>query len=102
VEINPENAEAYNYLGLVYRNQGKFGLAEQAYNKALQAAPDFSAARLNLGILNDLYLHDYQAALKNYQEYLRLNPTDEKRVSIWIAELTQRIPATADTGKEVQ
>ena len=42
-------------LGVAYRQQGRFTQAREAYEQALQIDPDYAAATLNLGILNDLY-----------------------------------------------
>lgn len=90
---NPANAEVQNYLGIIYRQQGRFIEAEQAYKKAIRLKPMFAKAYLNLGVLNDLYLGNYKAALRNYEQYLVFNPED-KKVESWIIDLNQRMQAT--------
>ncbi len=46
-------------------------------------------AKRNLGVLCDLYLHDYQCALEQFQDYLELEPGD-KEVAIWVADVKRR------------
>lgn len=81
---------ANNELGLLYRRSGKFNAARTAYENAIKQHPDYLPAIRNLGILCDLYLHDYACALKQYEEYLELQP-DDKTVAIWVADVKRRL-----------
>ena len=44
----------------------------------------------NLGILCDLYLHDFDCALEQFSAYLEARPNDKKMV-IWIADVKRRL-----------
>ena len=102
VTINPENAMAYNQLGILYRKTGKFNEAREAYSKALAIDPDYVNAHLNIGILYDLFLHDSAQALQHYQRYLELVEEDDKKVSLWLADLKQRIASTSVSTNGLQ
>ncbi len=84
------NAVANNELGLLYRKAGRFKAARVAYQNAINAHPDYLPAKRNLGVLCDIYIHDYACALAQFQDYLELKP-DDKIVAIWVADLKQRM-----------
>jgi tetratricopeptide (TPR) repeat protein len=81
---------ANNELGLLYRKQGRFNAARTAYENALKDHPEYLPAIRNLGVLCDLYIHDYACALQQYENYLDLRP-DDKTVVIWVADVKQRL-----------
>ena len=81
---------ANNELGLLYRKAGKFNAARTAYQNAINEHPDYLAAKRNLGILCDLYMHDFNCALEQFEDYLDLKP-DDKTVAIWVADVKRRI-----------
>jgi len=76
-------------LGLLYRKTGRFNAARTVYQNALIKNPDYLPVRKNLGILCELYLHDLECALEQYQAYLEYAP-DEETIARWTAELKQR------------
>jgi len=92
-KISSDNPEVLNYLGVIYRQQGKFNEAKDAYQLAIAQDKRFSSAYLNLGILFDLYLSDYVMAKKYYQQYQELIP-DDRNVKSWLIDLDQRIQAS--------
>src|SRR3989338_7514891 len=51
IEIFPEYAEAYNNIGLTYKQLGDIKNAEDSYKKALQYKPGYPEAMNNYGIL---------------------------------------------------
>jgi tetratricopeptide (TPR) repeat protein len=81
---------ANNELGLLYRKAGRFNAARVAYQNAIKEHSDYLPAKRNLGVLCDLYLHDYKCALEQYEDYLELQPED-KTVAIWVSDVKQRI-----------
>lgn len=89
LRLDAGHAVANNELGLLYRKTGRFKAAKSAYMNALVEHPDYLPARKNLGILCELYLHDMECALEQYQAYLEYAP-EEKTVARWALELKQR------------
>jgi cellulose synthase operon protein C len=89
IEQAPDNADAWNELGIVLRQGGKFGDARAAYAKALAANPRHAGAHRNLGVLLDIYFNEPAAALPEFISYKQLSG-EEKPVSGWIAELRAR------------
>jgi tetratricopeptide (TPR) repeat protein len=85
----PGNADAWNELGIVLRQAGKFAEARAAYDRALAINADHAGAHRNLAVLLDLYLHQPAAALPEFLRYRQLSG-QEKPVSGWIAELRVR------------
>ncbi|MDO8602282.1 MAG: tetratricopeptide repeat protein, partial [Candidatus Omnitrophota bacterium] len=43
IEINPDNEAAYDGLGKLYRNRGKFTEAEESFKKAIEFNPDHAS-----------------------------------------------------------
>lgn len=80
---------ANNELGLLYRKAGKFNAARTAYENAIKDNPEYLAAKRNLGVLCDLYLHDFNCALEQFEDYLDIAPND-KTVVIWVADVKRR------------
>jgi len=83
------NPVANNELGLLYRKAGRFKAARVAYKNAIHAHPDYLPAKRNLGVLCDLYLHDYGCALQQFEDYIDIKP--DKKIAIWVADLKQRL-----------
>ncbi len=81
---------ANNELGLLYRKKGKFKAARTAYENAIKEHPEYLPAIKNLGVLCDLYMHDFDCALQQFEDYLELKP-DDKTVAIWVADVKRRI-----------
>ncbi len=87
---------ALNNLGVIARSDGKFQDALDYYLKGLQVAPDSSELHYNLGVLHEIYLHDYEKAVEYYERYLSLAGSEatigaEKNViQSWINDLKRR------------
>lgn len=73
LSVDPNNFEAYNYLGLTLYDSGHLSEAIAAYQLAVQANPDFADAYNNLGVA--LYdLGRIPEAIAAYQQVLDINP----------------------------
>jgi tetratricopeptide (TPR) repeat protein len=90
LEINQQHPVAHNELALVYRKTGRYSDARELYESLLAVYPEFLPIRKNLGVLCDIYLQDLGCALKQYEEYLKGKPDDEK-VKIWVADVKSRM-----------
>jgi len=84
-----DNPVANNELALLYRKTGRFAQARQLYERMLDKYPGYRMVHKNLGILCDLYMKDYECALKHYEFYSSV-VQDDKAVKIWIADLKKR------------
>lgn len=87
--IDPNHPIANNEYGILYRRTGRFAEARKAYERVLGQYPTFIPARKNLAILCDLYVKDFDCALKNYQIVSDASPND-KAVQTWIADVKTR------------
>ena len=90
LKIDIGHPVANNELGLLYRKKGKFKAARVAYENAIKDHPEYLPAIRNLGVLCDLYMHDFDCALQQFEEYLELKP-DDKTVAIWVADVKRRL-----------
>ncbi|WOX04205.1 tetratricopeptide repeat protein [Microbulbifer pacificus] len=91
VAANEKNVYAWNSLGVLLRDQGKFEDARVAYESALAHWPDFAMAHRNLGILFDLYLHKPEQALHHYREARAIEQAEDKVLAGWIVDLERRM-----------
>jgi Flp pilus assembly protein TadD len=90
LKIDIGHPVANNELGLLYRKSGKFNAARTAYENAIKDNPQYLPAIRNLGVLCDLYLHDFQCALEQFEDYLEQKP-DDKTAEIWVADVKRRL-----------
>lgn len=97
---NPGNAVALNELGMLQRRAGHFTEARQAYEQAIGENAGYADAELNLAILYDLYLQQPAQAVPHYQRYQALAATPDKRVTLWIAELSKTAPSSAKNNPQ--
>jgi tetratricopeptide (TPR) repeat protein len=88
--MRPDDADARNLQGILYRRAGQFRQARDAYGQALRLRPGYAMAHINLGILCDIYLQDAGCAMQHYREYLQLSAGSDRHVSLWLADLEQR------------
>lgn len=85
-------AAAWNQLGILQRQQGRFADAEQSYLKALAADAGYANAAFNLGVLYELYLQRPELAMDQYAHFRQLLADDPagSDVDKWIADLKRR------------
>lgn len=76
VEQYPEHAYGHHNLGCAYLDKVKnIDLAERSFEKALAIDPAFPRLRTQMGYVR-LQRGDYEGALRQYEEALKVNPLD--------------------------
>ena len=74
--MDPNNADAYYYLGIYHRFKKDLPKAEHFFIKTLQLDNRNAKAHGNLGLI---YIEKklYQQSKKHFQRALEINPSDE-------------------------
>ncbi|MDD2914129.1 MAG: tetratricopeptide repeat protein [Gallionella sp.] len=73
VELNPNDAEVHNNLGVMLQSQGQIEAALKSLRRALELKPDYANAHNSLGsILDDL--EQFDAAQSSYRRAIKINP----------------------------
>jgi tetratricopeptide (TPR) repeat protein len=92
---------AWNELGVLGRQHGRFADAEQAYLRAIELQPDYAPAYYNLAVLYELYIPRPELALENYERYLQTGGADGASADVekWVADLRRRVGSTAKTAR---
>jgi tetratricopeptide (TPR) repeat protein len=90
IAINGNNLEAYNQLASLRRSAGDFAAAESLYLEALAIWPQHAASHLNLGVLYDLYLGQFDKAAHHYEAYQSLQQEPDRRVAGWLLDMQRR------------
>jgi tetratricopeptide (TPR) repeat protein len=73
IRIYPDYQDAYNNLGLVYKNAQNYQKAQTVYKALIQKKPEYSKAYYNLA--TTLFADEqYQEAIRYMLEYTRLKP----------------------------
>lgn len=91
LRLKPDMADAYNFVGIHHTVSGDFNSAFEAFDSALELAPEHDFAYLNRGIA--LYYADKtELAIADFEHFLAAKPEDPYRV-IWLylaqSELSQ-------------
>jgi tetratricopeptide (TPR) repeat protein len=94
--LDPKNAAAQNWIGVLSRELGDFKRAEQSYRAALDTDPSYRSAHLNLAILYDQFTHNSAEALKEYRAYRDMAGKDDLRAAVWAGQI-EGFPAPAAT-----
>jgi tetratricopeptide (TPR) repeat protein len=75
VRLEPDNAYAWNDLGLAYDDLRQYNQAIHAYQEAIRLKPEDASAWNNLGLVYN-HLRQYDQAIHAHQEAIRLKPED--------------------------
>src|SRR5262249_50312432 len=72
---NPDSAEAYNLLGIIYTSEKRYAEANDAFQQALKIAPDSKTTHNNLG---NLYVAEQKLDLaeKEFRSVLQSSPSN--------------------------
>ncbi|MBM7071666.1 lipoprotein NlpI [Shewanella sp. 202IG2-18] len=82
LKVNPRLADAYNFLGIYYTQEGDFDNAYEAFDSVLELAPNYDYAHLNLGIAL-YYGKRNKLASQNLEEFYKVDTHDGYRV-LWL------------------
>lgn len=93
IRLGDPSAEVLQLRAEMFIKEGKFSSAKTLLTQSLSVSPNSADAYYNLGVLNELYLRDFGAAVKAYNQYLALKPNaeDAKLVSRWIKLLERKL-----------
>jgi lipoprotein NlpI len=82
LRLKPDMADAYNFLGIHHTLSGDFESAYEAFDSALELAPDDQYVYLNraIALQNDDKL---DLALRDYRKFQQIKPDDPYR-SLWL------------------
>lgn len=74
LRIDPDNADIRTDMGTAYRNMGMPERALTEYRKALEYNPGHQNARYNMGIVYAYDKRDYRAAIRIWEDLLKMSP----------------------------
>lgn len=77
VALAPNNPDVWTDLGIMYRSSGQPGKALESFERAMTMDPKHDHSRFNKGVVLMYDLKDTEAALKEWEELSRINPTFE-------------------------
>ncbi len=82
LRLKPDMADAYNFLGIHHTLSGDFESAYEAFDSALELAPDEQYVYLNraIALQNDNKLN---LALRDFRQFQQIKPEDPYR-SLWL------------------
>ncbi|MCF1427288.1 MAG: lipoprotein NlpI [Shewanella sp.] len=82
LKLEPQLADAYNFLGIYYTQEGEYESAYEAFDGTLELAPGYDYAYLNRGIA--LYYGDRKdLAVDDLRTFYQLQPQDGYR-ALWL------------------
>lgn len=91
LSLNPNYVVALNNLGAIQMSGGKFKEANRLYLAAYESKPDNASVLLNLAVLNELYLHDLNAAVKYYELYQSEQSSPDETIAARLSDLGRRV-----------
>ncbi|MDX5298211.1 MAG: tetratricopeptide repeat protein [Gammaproteobacteria bacterium] len=92
--ISPGHAKASNDLALLLQARGQFREAAKVLESGLRAHTGEAVLHYNLGVLNELYLLDLQAALEHYKAYQSQQEPADEQVAAWIVDIERRLASS--------
>jgi lipoprotein NlpI len=93
LKLQPDLADAYNFLGIYYTQEGEFDSAYEAFDGVLELSPNYDYAFLNRGIA--LYYGErYKLAVEDMKAFYDRDPSDGYRV-LWLYLMTAAVDKNA-------
>ncbi|MCS7338484.1 MAG: tetratricopeptide repeat protein [Verrucomicrobiae bacterium] len=91
LKLEPKNPAALNGLGVALAQRNRPKEAAEAFGAALDAAPDFAPAALNLAIVAHAQLNNRLLAIEKYRQYATLTPrAPDAHLALNMAEQLER------------
>ncbi|WOT06013.1 lipoprotein NlpI [Shewanella youngdeokensis] len=82
LKLQPNLADAYNFIGIYYTQENQFENAYEAFDSVLELSPEYDYAYLNRGI--SLYYGERsELAVADMREFYKRDPSDGYRV-LWL------------------
>ncbi len=88
IQLNPSNAYAYDNLGDMYREWGKYNDAINAYGQAIRVDPKFLSAYFNRGLTYER-MNNPNNARADYETVLKIKDTN-REIDEWARRESQR------------
>jgi lipoprotein NlpI len=89
LKLQPDLADAYNFIGIYYTQEGEFESAYEAFDGVLELAPDYDYAFLNRGIA--LYYGERnKLAVEDMQAFYDRDPSDGYR-ALWLYLIAESV-----------
>lgn len=82
LKIQPNIADAYNFIGIYFTQEGEFESAYEAFDAVLELSPEYDYAFLNRGIAL-YYGNRNDLAILDMESFYSLNPQDGYR-ALWL------------------
>ena len=73
IRLRPNDFKIYNNLGNLYRKLKKYNTAHKSYTQAIKLNQNFAEAYSNRGDLLESYLNQFEKAIEDYDNVLRIN-----------------------------
>lgn len=83
-DLDPANANIYMNLGVAYRGTARYDEARAAYEQVIKLKPEDPDPHLNLGILYGDYMKNYDAAIAEYELYIKMGGSQSAAVQVYI------------------
>ena len=79
IETNPNDAEAYYNIGVIYYNEKKYDSAKVQFNKAIEIYPDFAEAYYSIGVV--YYAEaNYDKAIEAFSKAIQIDPRNYEAI----------------------
>ena len=91
MEQGAKSPDSLNHYAIFLREQWRLDEAENVYKQALKNSPKDPVTHWNIAVLYELYRGDLKQALEHYTAYQESALKPDKRVAIWVGDLTRRL-----------